>query len=144
MKVYPTPHCIAFLKRHRVGVMSLAKGDHAYAIPLFFAFDGDRFFFMSHPGEKDAFIGACKEACFVVVQVEDEDDWISVQATGPVEKVTLSDDATHALDVLAANPFPPEFGTSPTGRPKRSSQNMYLWMMRPTKITGRASKTLQA
>lgn len=140
MQVFPTPHCIAFLKRHRVGVMALAKDGRAYAVPLFFAFDGERLFFMSHPGEKDLFIEACAEACFVVIQVTDEDDWVSVQATGPVEKVTLSDDAMLALDLMATNPFPPEFGTTPKGWPKHSADKMYIWTMRPQKITGRQSK----
>ena len=141
MHVYPTPHCVAFLKRQRVGVMSLANGGKAYAVPLFFAYDGDRLFFMSHPGEKDGFIEACDEACFVVVRYAGDDDWVSVQATGPVEKVTLSDEAMHALDVMAKNPFPPEFGTTPQGWPKRSAEKMYIWTMRPRKVTGRASAT---
>ena len=140
MQVYPTSHCVAFLKRQRVGVMALAKEGRAYAVPLFFAYDGERLFFMSHPGEKDAFIEACEEACFVVVQVEGEDEWISVQATGPVEKVTLSDDAMHALDLMAKNPFPPEFGTTPQGWPKHSAERMYIWALTPRKLFGRQSK----
>lgn len=128
-----------FLKKHRVGVMALANGGRAYAVPLFFAFDGERLFFMSHPGEKDKFIQACEQASFVVLEVRAEDDWISVQATGPIEKVTLSDDAMLALDVMAENPFPPEFGTTPNGWPKHSSEKMYIWTMKPEMITGRMS-----
>ena len=141
MDVYPKDACIGFLKQHRVGVMSLAKDNLAYAVPLFYAFDGKTLYFMSHPGEKDLFIEACEQACFVVVEYKGDDDWKSVQATGPVEKVTLSDDAMHALDVMAKNPFPPEFGSTPKGVPKRSAEKMYLWMMEPEKISGRSSHT---
>lgn len=140
MDVYPEDACVGFLRQHRVGVMSLAKEGVAYAVPLFYAFDGTKLYFMSHPGEKDGFIAACKRACFVVVEFRGDDDWKSVQVTGPVEKITLSDDAMRALDVMAKNPFPPEFGSTPKGFPKRSPDRMYLWMMEPKTITGRASR----
>lgn len=130
-----------FLARHRIGVMGLANGSEAYAIPLFYAFDGKRLFFHSHPGQKDEFLKGCKQACFVVVEANGDDDWASVQATGSAEKITLSDDAMQALDVMAKNPFPPEFGADAKGKPNRSSSNMYLWMMTPEKVTGRKSRT---
>ena len=141
MDVYPKEACIGFLKQHRVGVMALAKDDQAYAIPLFYAFDGQKLYFQSHPGEKDLFIDGCEQACFVVTEVKGDDDWKSVQVTGSVEKITLSDDAMHALDAMAKNPFPPEFGSDRKGQPNRSPQKMYLWMMEPEKISGRASHT---
>lgn len=144
MDVYPKDACMGFLRSHRVGVMSLAKADMAYAVPLFYAFDGKKLYFQSHPGEKDLFIEACEQACFVVVEYKGDDDWKSVQATGPVEKITLTDDAMQALDVMAKNPFPPEFGATPKGFPKRSSEKMYLWMMEPEKISGRSSHTPKA
>jgi nitroimidazol reductase NimA-like FMN-containing flavoprotein (pyridoxamine 5'-phosphate oxidase superfamily) len=140
MDVLPAEACMGFRHRGRVGVMALAREGRAYAIPLFYAYDGKRLFFQSHPGEKDTFLEGCDEACFVVTEVHGDDDWKSVQATGPVEKITLSDDAMQALDSMAKNPFPPEFGVDTKGNPNRSAQRMYLWMMSPTKITGRSSK----
>lgn len=139
MDELPADAAKQFLQRHRIGVMALAEADNAYAIPLFYAYDGDRLFFHSHPGEKDHYIASSKQACFVVVEAHGDDDWTSVQATGKVEKITLSDDAMQALDVMAKNPFPPEFGST-QGKPNRSSSKMYLWMMRPTKVTGRKSR----
>lgn len=141
MQVLPRDECLAFLRAGRVGVMALARGGEAYAIPLFYAFDGHRLYFQSHPGHKDEFLDDCDEACFVVLQVEGDDDWRSVQAAGPVEKITLSDDATKALDAMARNPFPPEFGVDAKGNPKRSAERMYLWMMTPRTVTGRASRS---
>jgi len=141
MQQVPEAACKEFLQRHRIGVMALAEGGKAYAIPLFYAYDGERLFFHSHPGEKDHFLEASEEACFVVVEAHGDDDWTSVQATGSVEKITLSNDAMHALDVMAKNPFPPEFGSNPKGYPNRSAENMYLWMMKPRKVTGRKSRT---
>ena len=144
MEVLPRDACLGFLHRGRIGVMALAKDGMAYAIPLFYAYDGKHLYFQSHPGEKDLFLEACAEASFVVVEFRGDDDWKSVQATGPVEKITLSDDAMHALDAMAKNPFPPEFGVDAKGMPKRSPGNMYLWMMTPDKISGRQSKVAKA
>lgn len=140
MDVLPHDACLGFLHRGRFGIMALAKDGDAYAVPLFYAYDGKRLYFQSHPGDKDSFLAACHQACFVVSDVHGDDDWKSVQASGPVEKVTLSDDAMAALDAMAKNPFPPEFGVDTKGNPKRSSDRMYLWMMTPTKISGRQSK----
>ncbi len=142
MKELPEATCKGFLAKHRVGVMALAKDGDAYAVPLFFAYDGQALYFHSHPGEKDAFLSGTHEGCFVVVEVHGDDDWTSVQATGHVEKITLSDDATRALNAMAVNPFPPEFGVDSKGAPRRSSDRMYLWMMKPRSITGRASRGL--
>jgi nitroimidazol reductase NimA-like FMN-containing flavoprotein (pyridoxamine 5'-phosphate oxidase superfamily) len=142
MKELPEADCRTFLRKHRVGVMALAKAGDAYAVPLFYAYDGQALYFHSHPGEKDAFLGETHEGCFVVVEFHGDDDWTSVQATGHVEKITLSDDATRALEAMSQNPFPPEFGTDSKGTPKRSSARMYLWMMKPRKLTGRTSRSL--
>ena len=141
MEVLPPDACMGFLKRGRIGIMALAEDDKAYAIPLFYAYDGKRLYFQSHPGEKDHFMAECKQACFVLTEVKGDDDWKSVQATGPVEKIALSDDAMKALEAMAKNPFPPEFGVDTKGDPKRSSGHMYLWMMTPDKVTGRSSKS---
>ncbi|MEK6975106.1 MAG: pyridoxamine 5'-phosphate oxidase family protein [Candidatus Thermoplasmatota archaeon] len=142
MKELPESACKEFLAEHRVGVMALAKGGDAYAVPLFFAYDGQVLYFHSHPGQKDSFLAETHEGCFVVVELHGDDDWTSVQATGVVEKITLSDDATQALNAMAENPFPPEFGVDAKGNPRRSSDKMYLWMMKPRKITGRTSRSL--
>jgi uncharacterized protein len=140
METLPHDACLGFIKRSRVGVMALAKDDVAYAVPLFYAYDGKRLYFQSHPGEKDQYLEETKQACFVITEIQGDDDWRSVQVTGDVEKITLSDDAATALDAMAKNPFPPEFGVDSKGNPNRSAQRMYLWMMTPTKITGRVSK----
>ena len=121
--------------------MALAKGNKAYAIPIFYGFDGERLFFQSHPGLKDEYLATCQEACFVVTEVGGDDDWKSVQVFGKPEKITLSDDALAALDALAKIPFPPEFGGESTGTPRRTPERMYLWTMMAERIHGRRSST---
>jgi len=144
MDVIPADACLGFLKRNRIGVMALADAGEAYAIPLFYAFDGTRLYFQSHPGHKDHFLETSRQGCFVVTEFKGDDDWKSVQAVCKVEKITLSDDAMKALDAMAKNPFPPEFGTDPSGDPRRSSKRMYLWMMSPETISGRGSHSKPA
>lgn len=129
------------LGRNFRGTMALAEGGYAYAFPVFYAFDGQRLYFHSHPGLKDRFLTATAEACFNVVEYDDRDDWRSVQCFGRVEKITLSDDAMEALDALSKIPLPPEYGVDAAGGPKRSAERMYLWMMVPARISGRASRS---
>src|SRR5689334_8622587 len=85
--------CIAFLGGHRVGVMAVSRQGDAYAVPLFYAYDGRALYFNSHPGGKDAFLEDTHEGCFVVVEVHGDDDWTSVQAVGPVQRIDRNDDA---------------------------------------------------
>lgn len=132
----------AFLGSHRFGVMALARGGEAYGLPLFYAYDGYALFFYSRPGEKDQFVEGTTDGCFVVVDFRSDDDWLSVEARGPVNKVETNSDAERAFNALADNPFPPEFGIDEKGKPKRSGQGGYLWMMKPRNVTGRQSRSL--
>jgi len=127
------------LSASMVGHLALARGGEAYAIPLFYAFDGERLYFHSHPGLKDEYLDGTKEACFVVTLFEGPDTWRSVQVFGRIEKATLSDDALAALDALQKVPFPPEFGVDEAGRPKRSHHRMYIWMLAAERMSGRKS-----
>lgn len=142
MKDLPEPACKAFLGSHRVGVMALARGGDAYAVPLFFAYDGHALYFHSHPGAKEAFLEGTKAGCFMVYEMQGQDDWTSVQAIGPVTKIASNADAERAMRAIAGNPFPPEFGIDHLGNPRRSPDRSFLWMMTPSAITGRTSRSL--
>lgn len=139
MRDLPEAECKAFLRGRRVGVMSLARKGEAYGLPLFYAFDGRDLFFHSRPGEKDDFLDETDDGCFTVLDVRSDDDWTSVEARGPVGKVSTNADADRAFKALAENPFPPEFGVDLHGKPQRSGKGAYLWMMKPDRITGRTS-----
>lgn len=119
-----------------LGVLSLADKGSAYAIPLFYGYDGDSLFFHSHIGHKDEFIEATEEACLVVMSYESEDAWESVQAFGPVEKLSVLDDIKDAEAALLDVPLPPEFGTFPAGKPRRSESGTYYWRLLPETVHG--------
>ena len=127
------------LRGARLGHLGLAAGDFCYVLPIFYGYDGETFFFHSHPGMKDDFIGQTKEACLVVSSVIGPDDWNSVQVFGPVEKCTLKEDLLNAEAAMADVPLPPEFGFMPSGKPKRSDQNTYFWKLEPKRQSGKKS-----
>jgi len=133
--------CRAFLGSHRVGVMALARDGRAYAVPLFYAYDGTSVYLHSRHGEKDGFVDGTAEGCFVVVDVQGDDDWASVQARGRVSRVETNAEAEHAFRAIAQNPFPPEFGVDLRGVPNRTGKGAFLWVMRVEHLSGRQSRS---
>ena len=128
-----------FLGTSGVGVLALANGGDAYALPLFYARERDVFYFHSRPGEKDDFIDSTKEACFVVSRVDAADFWQSVHAFGKVERLA-GEKAEKAVRILAKIPLPPEWAMEPEETPKRSRRNNFVWRLVTSRITGRKSQ----
>lgn len=129
----------AILAASRLGVLAFAEGGQSYAVPLYFAHDGTDVYFHCHPGLKDEFLARTEEACLVVMHVESENVWESVQVFGALEKLTLSDDIRAAKNALFAVPFPPAAGSFPGGTPIRTGEAVYYLRLRPTRIAGKAS-----
>lgn len=127
------------LATSRLGVLAYAEGGLSYAVPLYFGFDGDDVYFHCHPGLKDEFMSRTEEACLVVLHVESENVWESVQVFGPVEKLTLSDDLQTAKSALYSVPFPPAAGSFPGGTPRRMQEGVYYARLRPARIAGKYS-----
>ncbi len=134
----PMPHedALEILRRSRMGVLSLADGGRAYAVPLFYGFDGERAWFQCHPGLKDRYENETQEACLTVVHMESENIWESVQAFGPVERCTLNTDIEAAQAALYQVPFPPRSGNYPGGLPKRDDRGIYFLKLDPTRVEG--------
>lgn len=81
----------AFLGRHETGVLSLARGDDPYAIPISYGYDAaDRRFYLrlvSTPeSEKRAFLASSPAARLVVYEA-DGDTYRSVVATGSLTEI---------------------------------------------------------
>ena len=80
-----------FLSRHETGVLSLARGDEPYAIPISYGYDDDkREFYMrlvSTPeSEKRQFLESSPQARLVVYD-ETELSYRSIIATGSLESI---------------------------------------------------------
>ncbi len=127
------------LKASRLGVLALAHDDESYAIPLFYGYDGEAVYFHCHPGVKDEWIESDKRACLVVIHMESENIWESVQVFGPVQKLSLSSDIDKAKSALYNVPFPPAEGHTPSGKPMRSDQEVYYLRLQPEELTGKGS-----
>lgn len=128
------------LSQNHLCHLGMARDGHAYVLPIFYAYDGVDIFFHSHPGLKEEFLRGTKESCLVVTRVLDEDSWESVQVFGRLEKVTVADEIQRGMEALLRIPLPPEFGVSAQGEPRRTGQNMFIWRLRPVRISGRASE----
>lgn len=82
----------AFLGSQQTGILSLAKGDASYAIPVSYAFDEDGPYLYFRLGfapgsQKRKFVDATDRATFVVYAETDE-GWKSVVAEGSLEALT--------------------------------------------------------
>lgn len=124
------------LEASRLGVLSLADGGRAYAVPLFYGFDGEAVWFHCHPGLKDRYEDATEEACLTVMHVESENVWESVHVFGPVERCTLNTDIEAAKSALFTVPPPPAPGNYPHGLPKRDDRGIYYVKLTPARIEG--------
>ncbi len=129
----------ALLKQLKLCHLGLSRGGRGYVVPLFYVYDGEYCYFQSHPGLKQEYLAATREACLNAVLYQGPDDWRSVQAFGPVEVLTLTNEIHEAKSALMAIPLPPEPGTFPGGTPRRSDNRVFYWRLKPERIAGMAS-----
>lgn len=127
----------AFLRHNRMGVLSLAAEGRAYALPLFYGYDGRDVYFHTSGGRKQEYLPFTTEACFAVVRVESYDSWASVQAFGRVESVNGS---LAALNALMSVPLPPAWGESALGEPLRRERTFQIYKLVIQRLSGRYSQ----
>ncbi|MFB6117253.1 pyridoxamine 5'-phosphate oxidase family protein [Halosegnis sp.] len=80
-----------FLREQGTGVLSLADGDDAYAVPVSFGYETGRalfgFYMFGETSRKESYAAATDRACLVVYEVAGRTDWRSVLAAGPLTEV---------------------------------------------------------
>ncbi|MFD1514677.1 pyridoxamine 5'-phosphate oxidase family protein [Halomarina rubra] len=89
------------LQAGTAGVLALADGGDAYALPVSYAYDDGAFYLrLSDDGhsKKMAFLEATDEACFLCYDVDDGDSW-SIVVEGSLRR--LSPDEREAFDATA-------------------------------------------
>lgn len=138
MHILTTHDARAILRGNRFGVLSLSHAGDAYGLPLFYGYDGNAIYFHTLPGAKLRYIETTKEACFTVSVVHNLDEWSSVQAFGPIERVDGTPSALAALHALMVVPLPPEFGLSDQGEPARAEKG-HVYRLTLERISGRHS-----
>jgi nitroimidazol reductase NimA-like FMN-containing flavoprotein (pyridoxamine 5'-phosphate oxidase superfamily) len=124
----------------RIGILGLADGGRAYAIPIGFAYEDGVFYWRSHPGYKEAYLHDTEEACLTMVHGFDLDDGDSVMAFGDPEPIWDEAEIEEAEDALEDVAPPPELGTDEEGQPKRSGKHAVHWKLEPDRLTGRKSE----
>lgn len=81
----------AFLTEQGTGVLSLADGSHAYAVPISFGYETGRALFsfwqFGAESRKLAFAEATQRACLAVYDVDSQTEWRSVLAFGTLEEL---------------------------------------------------------
>lgn len=81
----------AFLADQGTGVLALADGGEAYAVPISFGYEDGRCYFafyrFADEPRKEAAAAATETACLATYDVESVLRWKSVLAMGPIEPV---------------------------------------------------------
>lgn len=126
-----------FIQHNKFGVLCLTRDAHAYGVPIYYGFDGTRFYFQTRPGLKQRYIVDTQEACFTIVRVHSLDDWASVQVFGRIERL---EDGLDAMEALMSVPLPPAWGETPRGEPLRHAEGMVIYCLTPTRVSGRHSE----
>jgi hypothetical protein len=100
----------AFLQEQGAGVLSLADGGRAYAVPISFGYERGRAVFaywqFRPDSQKVAYSEATERACLAVYDIESQHDWQSVLAFGPLRELTTGEwgDVGELLDENAWSP----------------------------------------
>ncbi|MFA5860148.1 MAG: pyridoxamine 5'-phosphate oxidase family protein [Candidatus Thermoplasmatota archaeon] len=126
-----------FIRHNKFGVLCLADDARSYGVPIYYGYDGERFYFQTRAGLKAQYLLRTQEACFTIVRIHSLDDWESVQAFGSIERL---EDGLDAMEALMSVPLPPDWGESPQGEPDRHDRGMMLYRLTPTRVSGRHSE----
>ncbi|WP_096389792.1 pyridoxamine 5'-phosphate oxidase family protein [Halopenitus persicus] len=101
----------AALQSHGAGVLALADGNDAYAIPISFGYDAGRVVFVywqfGAESRKVAFTEATDRACLTVVEHRSPTDWRSVIVRGPLSPIE-PDERTTVGKLMDENAWVPD------------------------------------
>ena len=101
-----------FLREQGTGILALADGGRAYAIPISFGYETGRAVFaywqFDPESEKDEYTDATDRACLTVYDVASEREWRSVIARGPLRELSAEEWADLG-GLIDDNAFSPDF-----------------------------------
>ncbi len=104
-----------FLRKNKVGVLSLNDGSASYGIPLAYSYDTDAVYLtMGHTGRKADCIRANKRVSFVVYWIPEgfgspeKMNWTSVVCDGVLDHLSDPDAITRAVRVMEKHMGMPE------------------------------------
>ena len=128
----------AFLAERGDGVLALADGGDAYAVPLSFGYEDGRLYFayfrFADEPTKEAYSGATGTACLAVYEAETPFRWRSVLAFGPLEAVG-PDRWGEVGAAMGDNAWSPDLST--IGPRRQTVQGYVMPVERATGLKGR-------
>ncbi len=97
-----------FLRSQGQGLLSLASHNRAYCIPIVYGYDPDAALFtmellFQQQSKKRAFLAETEEASLCVYDWNRQNEWQSVIASGPLERVEDSERITEMMALLSGN-----------------------------------------
>ena len=109
-----------YLTEQGTGVLALADGGDAYAVPISFGYEDGRLYFayfrFADEPRKEAYTDATRTACLAVYDVESVFRWRSVLALGPIEPVE-PDHWDEVGVAMGENAWSPDLSTVGPRRP---------------------------
>lgn len=104
----------SFLTEQGTGVLALADGNDAYAIPISFGYQEGRIAFVywqfGTDSRKLVYSKATDRACLSVYDVRSPNDWRSVLVFGPLQEVTTTE-WSELAQLMAENAWSPDLST---------------------------------
>lgn len=130
----------SFVSQQGFGVLSLAEGNHAYGVPLFYGAREGAIYFQTRSGYKTHYLYATSEACLTVSSTRGLGEWASVQLLGRLERVDVLSSRSLAGSAIVGVP-PPLLWAEEDGRPNVPDQEgVTTFRLSPTKRVGRYSQ----
>ncbi len=102
----------AFLREQGTGVLAMAAGGDAYAVPISFGYEAGRAVFaywqFGPESTKEEYTAATDRACLTVYDVASEAEWRSALARGPLRALS-AEEWTDLGGLIDDNAWSPDF-----------------------------------
>src|SRR3954451_13563097 len=95
--------CRSVLERQRLCVVSVVDGEEAYAVQVFYGFDGQALYLGVAEGRKTRALDVSARVYIVVTEVGPGGAWLSVAIAGRAGTVVEAAERQAAIDVLVAH-----------------------------------------
>src|SRR5207249_4434522 len=115
----PNAEMHELLHRQNFSHLGCAREGRPYVVPMNYAFDGKDLYFFTTEGMKTQFIESNPEVCLQVEEVTDSAHWSSVMVIGKAQRLTQTEDAQNAMQIILKR--------NPTLTPAISATQLDAW-----------------
>ncbi|GEM_PF-2790981 len=128
-----------FVDQGSFAILSLAGGDAAYGVPLFYGTDGYAIYFQTRAGLKTPYLRATREACLTISRIRSHEEWASVQLLGSIEVVDAAARGSQSRNALVGIPPPLDWWESDERAGSAEPPGLTTYRLVPRKLIGRYS-----